>query len=441
MSNPTPLRRRLRALWILPPIVLGVAILGNLTSNKRPPQKIEQPEVARSVRTITVPKVDLHPTTEGYGVVQPARVWRAIAQVSGRITAMHPRLRNGEILSAGTTLFEIDPVNYQLALEQLRAELAELEVREENTHTLLQIEQRNLQLAEREAERLQQLVTEGNISHSRADETERAMLNSRSAVQNLRNTLSLIPSQRRVIEAKLAQAERDLENTEIKAPFNLRITNLTMETDQYVTTGQTLFEGDGVDRIEVVAQVALSSLRHLFAGHGSKPPSQQQLTEGLVDYTALQPRIEMDMGSHYAHWDAEFVRFNDRIDSETRTIGVVVALNNPLQQIIPGQRPPLSRGMFVRVRLQGRVQPARIMIPRSAVRTGKVLLVDADNRLQHRRVEIGYHQGAVSVVESGLQADEQLVVSDLIPAVDGMLLQPHTDTVLQQQLQQHGADS
>ncbi len=147
------------------------------------------------------------------------------------------------------------------------------------------------------------------------------------------------------------------------------------------------------------------------------------------------------MGESFAQWDAEFVRFSDRIDSETRTIGVVVALDNPLRQIIPGQRPPLSKGMFVRVRLQGRTQPARTIIPRTALRNGQVLLVDPDNRLQHRPVTISYHQGEITVIESGIRAGEQLVITDLIPAVDGMLLQPQVDRTVEQQLQQSGADS
>ena len=439
MHNTT--RKKLRALWIIPPIALGIAIMGNLVGNKKPPVKIEQQEIARTVRTISVPEVDLRPVAEGYGVVQPAKLWRAVAQVSGRIIEMHPRLRDGEIIPAGNVLFRIDPINYQLALEQLKAELAELAVQEKNTETLLQIEQRNLQLAERESTRLQKLVAEGNISHSRADEAERAMLNSRTAVQSLRNTLALIPSQRRVIEAKRAQAERDLENTTIQAPFNLRIANLTVETEQYISAGQTLFEGDGVDRVEVVAQVAISSLAHLFAEHGTTPPSQQELTEGLAKYAELKPTIEMDMGDQFAHWSAEFVRFSDRIDSETRTIGVVVALDNPLQQIIPGQRPPLSKGMFVRVRLEGRIQPARTIIPRTALRNGQVLLLTSQQRLQHQAVTISYHQGDISVVESGLSAGDQLIVTDLIPAVDGMLLKPQTDTTIEQQLKAAGAAS
>ncbi len=428
-------RKSLRMLWILPPIAIGIAIFSNLTGNKQPPQQVETPTPPQAVRTLTVPQLDLRPVAEGYGSVQPAKVWSAIAQVSGRVIEMHPRLRDGEIIAAGELLYRIDPVDYELAREQLKAELAELEVNQLNTIELLNIEQRNLQLAQRELERLQSLAKQGNISRSSADSAERTMLNSRTAVQNLSNTLALIPSQRRVIEAKLAQAQRDLEHTKIHAPFNLRIASLDMETEQYISSGQKLFEGDGVDRSEVVAQVALSSMRRLFIGHRDTPPGQKELTEGLVNYAALQPTIEMDLGGITARWEAEFVRFSDSIDSETRTIGVVVALDKPYEQVIPGQRPPLSKGMFVKVALQGRIQPQQIVIPRSAVRGGKVYLLNSNNQLQIRPVEIRYSQGNLSVIKSGINAGDTLVLSDLIPAVEGMPVRPkHDDSAAQQLL-------
>ncbi|MDJ0807259.1 MAG: efflux RND transporter periplasmic adaptor subunit [Gammaproteobacteria bacterium] len=429
-------KHRFRVLWIIPPIVLGLLVLMFMAGNKQPPVKVENAEVVRAVRTISVPQVDLQPVAEGYGVVQPAMVWTAVAQVTGRVIEMHPRLRDGEIISASSLLYRIDPVDYELTLAQLEAELAEIQVQQDNTEDLLAIEQRNLKLASREAERLKKLADQGTTSRSQADEAERSMLNSRTNVQNLRNTLALLPTQRRVIEARLAQAQRDLENTRIQAPFNLRIANLAMEVDQYVTSGQKLFEGDGVDRVEVVAQVALSSLRHLFMGRGDGPPDPSQLADGLAEFADLRPIIRLDMGGHQAEWEAEFVRFTDRIDSETRTIGVVVALDRPFEKIIPGRRPPLSKGMFVDVQLRGRTQPRQIVIPRSALREGKVLLVDEQQRLKIAEVQRLYDQGNLSVIQSGLEAGEQLVVTDLIPAVAGMRLEPQPDTELQAALLQ-----
>ena len=253
------------------------------------------------------------------------------------------------------------------------------------------------------------------------------MLNSRTSVQNLKNTLALLPTQRRVIEAKLAQAERNLENTRVHAPFNLRIANLAMETEQFVSVGQKLFEGDDVDRSEVIAQVAIASLRHLFLGRGNAAPNPTQMTEGLAKYADMQALIQMNMGGHTAQWQAEFVRFTDAIDSETRTIGAVVALDKPFEKIIPGQRPPLSKGMFVKVLLLGRVQAEQLVVPRSAIRDGSVLLINDEQRLSIVPVAPLYSQEKLSVIASGLEAGQQLVVSDLVPAVAGMRLKSEPD--------------
>lgn len=425
---------RLKILWVIPPVVIGVLALMFINAGKKEPVQVHNEEVSRVVRTITIPRVDLVPVAEGYGVVQPAKVWTAVAQVTGRVIEMHPRLRNGEIIGAGTRLFRIDPVDYELALAQHKATLAEIEVQQSNAEDLLEIERRNLELAMREADRLTKLAEKGTTSGSEADAAERVMLTSRTSVQNLQNSLALLPTQRKVIETKLAQAERDLENTAITAPFNLRVANLSMETDQFVTTGKTLLEGDGVDRSEVVAQVAISSLRHLFYGRGTSGPNNDQLGEGFAAYVDFRPVIQLDMGGSIAEWEGEFVRFTDRIDSETRTIGVVIALEKPYEKIIPGQRPPLSKGMFVKIRLRGRVQPGRIVIPRAAVRDGKVFLVGDEQRLIIKEVDLEYHQGNLSVIKSGVEPGQQLVISDLIPAVEGMRLQLQHDMAVEQNL-------
>jgi RND family efflux transporter MFP subunit len=388
------------------------------------------------VRIIEAPQLAFTPVAQGYGAVQPARVWSAVAQVSGRIVEIHPQLRNGEILPAGTELFHIDPVDYELNLAQAKASLAELDVQEANAHASLAIEQRNLALSRGELERIRKLVQSGTASQSNADEAERAMLANRTKVQNMQNTLALLPTQRRLLQAKMAQAERDLAHTLVKAPFNLRIANLKIEADEYVSRGQNLFDGDAVDRVEVVAQVAIASLRRLFIGQTEPLPNIERLNQDLAGFVGLRPLLRLDMGNHTAEWQAEFVRFSDQIDSKTRTVGVVVAVDKPFEKVRPGLRPPLSKGMFVEVILRGQSQPDQIVIPRSAVRNGKVYLVDAQNRLQRQPVQLLYSQGSVSVIKSGIRAGDRVVVSDPVPAVSGMLLQPQLDKQLSAELLQ-----
>ena len=420
--------------WIIPPVILGIAVLLFMKSGKQPPAQIAEQEVTRHVRIIEAPVVDLVPQAEGYGIVQPAQKWTAVAQVTGRIIETHPRLRNGEIIEQGTLLFKIDPVDYDLDVATANAQLAELEVQEKNARASLAIEQRNRLVANRELSRLGKLAKKGTTSQSSVDEAERAALNSEAVEQNLENTIALIPAQRKKLEAQLAQAKRDLDNTVVVAPFNLRIASLNIETAQFVTQGQNLFEGDSVDRVEIVTQVPISSLRNLFIGRENTLNSIAQISQNLNEFTGFKPRLELDMGGHTASWAAEFVRFTDNVDTQTRTIGIVVAVDKPMEKIKPGYRPPLSKGMFVRVILQGHVQPGRIIIPRSAIRNGKAYIMTADKRLEQRDIEVLFSQEQISVIKSGIKPHETVVVSDLIPAIDGRLLEPETDIKLQQQL-------
>ncbi len=421
---------RRRMLLILPPIAVGVLVLMLMAGNRKPPVQAATETAAKPVRIFQVRQVDLVPVAEGYGSVKPAQLWTAVAEVSGRIVELHPRLRDGEILPAGTLLLRVDPVDYQLNLAQAEAELAELEVEQTNARASLDIEQRNLKIAEREFERISKLAAKGTASQSNLDDAERTLLNSRNAVQNIRNTLALMPTKRKVLEAKRTQAERDLENTRIVAPFNLRVANMQIETDQFVSKGQSLLEGDSVDRVEVLAQFPLSTLRRLFIGRDDIHADNALMGENLPQLVQLDPLVRLDMGTTQAEWRAEFVRFSDTVDPQTRTMGVVVAVDKPFEKIEPGVRPPLSKGMFVQVLLRGRVQPQRLVVPRAAVRDGQLYLVDEAQRLQRRAVEVLFNQGPLSVLKNGLAAGDRVVVSDLVPAVDGMPLKPQEDESL-----------
>lgn len=433
---------RWRMLLIIPPIIIGVVVLKMGINNRAAPAKTEHSEVSRSVRIIEAPIVAFAPTATGYGVARPAQVWTAVSQVSGRILKLNERLHDGEILAEGSDLFQIDPVDYQLSLAQAEAELAELDVTKSNTEASLAIEQRNFTVAQRELARIRKLAKQGTASRSTADATERTMLATRSAMQNMKNTLALLPTKRAVVEAKISQAKRNLANTHIKAPFTLRVANLQVEQDQFVSVGQTLFQGDAVDQVDITAQFAMSDLRRLFIGRDELPFSDMQaMANRLPELTQFKPIVSLDMGSHIAKWQARFLRFSDDVDADTRTIGVVVAVDKPWQKIIPGQRPPLSKGMYVAVELRGPAGKQRRILPRNALHNGEILLVNSQQRLTKRKVTPLFTQGDVAVFRNDNSKTWKVVVSDVIPAVEGMLLDPQLDKTLTKQLKTSNADT
>ena len=411
-----------------------MVVLAILVGGKSPPTKVERVAQAPVVRVIAVPQVDLAPMALGYGVVQPARVWTAVAQVAGRVIETHPRLDDGEFVKEGELLVRIDPVDYELALAEAQAQLAELEVQAINAAASLALEERSLALAEDELARNRSLADKGTASKSAADQAERTSLTASTAVQNMRNTLALIPTQRHLLEARIDQVRLDIERTAIRAPFDLRLAKVKVELAQYVPVGSSLLEGDSLDRVEVVAQVPMGAMRRLFLGRDLEQAPALGTETMRAELGAIGARVELELGDIVAEWEGRLERISDALDADTRTVGVVVSVDRPYDQVIPGYRPPLAKGMFVKAVLHGRPRAGSLLVPRSAVRNGTVLIADADDRLRRRPVTVLFSQAGVSVIGDGLAAGDRVLVSDPIPAVEGMALRPELDTALAEAL-------
>lgn len=440
---------RFSKLLFVPPVLLGIAVLVFVLRSGGEPDRATPQEQARPVRVIEVPSVDLVPRALGYGYVQPGRVWEAVAEVGGRIVDKHERLESGELMAAGTTILRIDPTDYQLAVESTEArirgaeaELAELEVRQSNTQRALEIERRNLELAERDLQRKTTLLSRGSISQAAVDEAERAVLTGRQAVQGLENTLALIPAEREVLrsnlalfQAELAQARRDLERTEIIIPFDGRVAAVNVERLQFAAAGQVLAVIDGLDTAEVAAQIPLNRMRYLVeAADISGVDLMPQTAGSIFEQLGLDAVVRLTAGDFRVEWPARFARIRETVDPRTRTVGVVVAVDEPYRMVRAGERPPLAKNMYVEVELRGKVQRSSLVVPRSAIHDGIAYVVGADERLERRPVSIGLEQGDLAVVAGGLEAGEKIVVSDLVPAIGGMLLDPTPDRELYESL-------
>ena len=83
--------------------------------------------------------------------------------------------------------------------------------------------------------------------------------------------------------------------------------------------------------------------------------------------------------------------------------------------------------MFVQVELLGQNENKFIVIPSSALHEGRVYVMNKQQRLEFRPVEVGFYQDGYVVIKKGLKAKEKIVTADLVPAVEGMLLEPVKD--------------
>jgi len=425
---------------ILVPVVLGIAALMLLKKSSIPPVQEAVREQARLVRVIEAPRLTVEPRAEGHGTVQPARTWEAVAQVKGKLINKHPRLQKGAIMEGGELILQIDPTDYQLAIAQAqadieatRAQLQELEAKASNTRASLQIEQDALALNQRELERKRQLVGKGGISRSDVESQERSVLAQQQSVQAQVNTLNLFPSQKALLEAQLgrldaalAAARRNLENTRIHLPFSSRISAVNVEQEQYVREGEVLAMADDLQRAEIEVQVPIDQMSGLVSGRG--PVDLVSLDPATaLRKIGLNAKVTLQENGLQAEWPARFARISDTLDPKTRTVGVIVEVDQPYGEVQPGSRPPLIKGLFVKVTLSGQPLPERIVVPRVALDQDRVYVVNDERRLEVRKVSVALRQPEFVVIEQGLEADEQVVVSDLLPAIQGMLLDPQPD--------------
>ena len=434
--------------WIVPPIVVGAAVVAVLIATKEPPAREAPGEAVRTLRVIPAPVVDVVPRVLGYGTAKPGRIWRAVAEVKGRVLEVNPRLKAGALIRQGETLLVIDPAEYDLAIDQLQAdiaqieaELAELETSQANDRASLEIEEDSLELAQTELERIESLVRDKAASPSQLDEQKRHVLTQRQSVQRLRNALQLVPQQRKALEALLAfkqaglaQARLDRAKTVIRAPLDCRLGEVSIEPEQFLAEGQTLFDAHGTAVTELEAQLPLDQLRNLV-----HPKSRERAivamdartVQELLDATVI---VRFRSGDFTAEWEGRIARIREQLDPRTRTIGLVVAVDEPYEKVIPGKRPPLVRGMYCEVELSGAVRAGCIVIPRSALHDGHVYVVGKDRRLERRPVEVEFAQSQFACLREGLDDAEMLVVSDPTPAIEGTLVEPVEDDRVRQRV-------
>ncbi len=434
----------MKKILLIVPIIMVVLLTNWMVKNRKAPEERTEPEKARTVRYITIQETDVVPRAIGYGSVLPDKVWQVVPEVSGRILKVHENFKKGSPIKAGEILVHIDPTEYELAVAQMEADIRNLEaqisqitVQEKNSRASLGIEKKSLQLKQAEMERNRKLVEKGAVSSSQFEQAQMSYYSQQSRIQEVENALNLIPANRRALEASLAlsqaklkDARFNLERTQIKVPFNCRITDIQADTGQFVQKGQSIASADSIETAEIAARIPMDKMKNLLQSVDRKIRVTRMNMENIRDAFGLAARVRLRDGGFEADWDARFARTDATIDARTRTLGIIVAVDRPYEQVIVGERPPLVRNMFCEVEISGKPIPDSLIIPRSALHENSVYLVNAENRLERRAVTVAFAQTDFYVISDGLKPGEKLVVSDLIPAIEGMRLDPEEDKAL-----------
>ena len=446
------LKNFLKTKFALPAIVAAGIVLMVLIVKLQPQMK-HNPQARPSVpvNTITVAEHTIRPAITGFGTAEPDLTLQAKAEVSGRITYIHPELKTGEILAKDTLLLRIDDRDYRLNLKQAEADLLssqaslkEMELTVENNKLDLKLANEKLKVRQKELARLEKLRKSGAVSLSTLDAERQNMLQQQQEVQQLKNTQITLPSDIEVLKAKieisqaqLEQSKRDLARTEIRLPFHGRISSVSAEQDQFVSTNTLLFEAYGLNKMIVNAQFSLQQFSKLAAGFDSSKINFETILSGqtmseLFTSLGLSATIYM-AGDNSVSWKAKVERLSGNIDSQTRTMGVIVSVEGVYEKIDPNNRPPLLAGSYVKVDLRG-AQMKYVAAPRFSLHQGQIYRVSQNNTLERLNLGKVQLQGELALFTDTLKPGDKIVTSDIFPAVQGMALTPVADKAMQQQL-------
>ncbi len=360
-------------------LLSGVAGLYTLKAGKPTPEQEVAAAPAPVVQVVTA-EVGRHTVRiTGQGTVRPLLNAQLVAQVSGRVVYTAPSLVNGGAFRAGDELLKIDPIDYELAVTLAAAKVGDAESK--------------YALALEESEAAIQEWRDLNPGVDPPDLVAR------------KPQLSAARAKLEAEEADYRIALLQLERTGLKAPFDGVVSAKAVDIGQYVTPGQSVATLYGTEAVEIVVPLESEHLQWFHV-----PGFTVSGDEGA------RAVVQVPIAGQDREWPGRVMRAEGRIDEKTRLINVVVRVEQPYER-----KPPLAAGLFARVAIEGRTLERAVLLPRAALRPGnRVWVVDADQRLRFRAVEVARIAREGVLIEAGLESGERVMVSQLKAVTDGM---------------------
>lgn len=309
-----------------------------------------------------------------------------VARVQGFLQSID--YRDGTFVKQGTTLFTIEPETYKLKLEQAQA--AEMGA------------QASLKQADADFKRQSDLVARQAVSQS---------------------TLDTSTANRDNAQANLQQAQA---NTRI-AQVNYGYTNVTAPFDGIVSA-HLVSVGELVGVSSPTQLATIVALDPIWVNFNVNELDVLRVREearrrgmSVEDMRKVPVEVALQTDTGFPH-KGTLDYISPTLNQSTGTIAVRGILNNPDRVLLPG--------FFVRVRVPFEQQQNALLVPDVALgadQAGRyVLVVNSDNVVEQRKVTTGPLEGNLRVIETGLKADDKVIVGGLLRAIPGQKVDPQT---------------
>jgi len=445
---------------LTPLAILAAAVAAFLWMGSQPPpaRKPADAPTALQVKTVEAASLEGGFEIEADGVVVPLREVTLAAEVGGRVAEKSPACKAGQFVTKGTVLFRIDPRDYELDVSRLERELQQAvltidEIDEELTQNSDSIElaKRQVEIARREASRLDSLAQGRIVTESAADQAVRDELTTANALSNLQGQRRVLQKRRHRLEeaeqlasTMLERAKLDLSRTMITAPVDGMVVDDKVEQESFVAKGTPLVVLEDTSAAEVKTSLRMDEVAQVWGGMEATRDADAAgrgdvaTTKNPHDVSAARAKVLFTLGDKVYEWSGLLSRQEGRgIDEKTRTLPcrvivpeptALVAIDKygaPMPDLPAGSPGSLLRGMFVEVRVKVDPPVKLVSVPQEVVRPSGDLLVMRDGHLVILRPR-PYHLGKGFVLydegTSGLVAGDRLVASLISNPRDGMAI-------------------
>ena len=378
----------------LPLLILGLAVVGaQLLILSRPPvPKADRTLKPTLVEVLTARMRDERAVITAYGTVQAHRRLIVQPEVGGRVVQLNPELVIGGILEKDEALLRIDPRDYQFAVDEQRASLAEAEFD-------LKVELGNQAVAKREWNLLK--PSSGEIS----------ALSQQLALRRPHLKEKYVALQ--AAKSRFRKAQLDLQRTIVRTPFHALVLQESVEKGQLVNAQSSVATLVDVDEFRVQVSVPIHQLEWItFPGSGRSQGARVRVIREIGNDEPVGRR-------------GTVVELLGDVTENGRMAQVLVAIQDPLELDKPENgRRPLLLGEYVRVDIEGPVLRDVIVLPRPTIREGsRVWVKNAENQLEVRQIDVVLSRKDTVLISRGLQDGEQVITSQLTAAIPGLLLQ------------------
>jgi RND family efflux transporter MFP subunit len=373
---------------VLPLVIVVFALIAAVAMvSLKPDVETRPPDIKPPlVRVAEVELEDRQLSVKSQGTVSPRTESALVPEVSGRVIWVSPNFVSGGFFERGEVLLKIDSHDYEQAVIRSRADVANAKLR----------------LAQEEAE--------FKVAHQEWDDLgkgEATPLTLREPqLENAKAALA-------ATEANLVTAERNLERTQIRAPYVGRVRQKNVDVGQFVTIGAPVGSIYAIDYAEIRLplpdnDLAFLDLPLVFRGQKTNEKGPKVI-------------LRATFAGETHEWEGRIVRTEGEIDAMSRMVHAVAQVTNPYGRGKDPDRPPLAAGLFVEAEIEGYRVEDVVVLPRAALRgESQVLVVDEENRLRFRDVDILRVTRQDIVVRSGLAHGERVCLSPLEAVTDGM---------------------